>query len=161
MKIADGAAGDQPATAGAGEIKLGQLTSRGSIISTIEPMHGNQAVVYLKPNRNDPLTWERHVLDDTLGRGHAVWLADFDGDGNDEIVIGHSDPGTGEIKGPGVFVYQADDDTGTKWTKHVIDDGGVATEDAFAADLTGDGKPDIVAGGRNTHNVVLYVNQGS
>ena len=28
------------------------------------------------------------------------------------------------------------------------------------ADLTGDGRPDIVAGGRATHNVKLYVNQG-
>ena len=34
----------------------------------------------------------------------------------------------------------------------------VATEDLMVADLTGDGHPDIVAGGRATHNVKLYVN---
>jgi hypothetical protein len=33
----------------------------------------------------------------------------------------------------------------------------VATEDLVVADLTGDGHPDIVAGGRATHNVKLYV----
>jgi len=44
-----------------------------------------------------------------------------------------------------------------QWQKHVIDTGGVATEDLVVADLTGDGHPDIVAGGRATHNVKLYV----
>ena len=68
-----------------------------------------------------------------------------------------SDPGPGPIKGPGVFVYKADDATAKKWTKHTIDDGGVATEDLICADLNGDGKLDIVAGGRATHNVKLYV----
>jgi len=160
-KISDGATGDKPTETGAGEVKFGTLDSDQPLLATIEPMHGHMAVVYVGDDGLASKNWKRHVLDDTLGRGHAVWLADFDADGSDEIVIGHSDPGTGEIKGPGVFVYQADDDTGEKWTKHIIDNGGVATEDAFATDLTGDGKPDIVAGGRNTHNVVLYVNQGS
>jgi len=34
----------------------------------------------------------------------------------------------------------------------------VTVEDLVAADLTGDGNPDIVAVGRATHNVKLYVN---
>jgi hypothetical protein len=123
-------------------------------------MHGNTAVAYVPDPQNEERI-RKYILDDTLGRGHALWIADLDGDGQQEIVVGHSDPGTGETKGPGVFAYTAPDGDGTKWTKHIIDNGGVATEDAFAADLTGDGKPDIVAGGRNTHNVVLYVNQGS
>ena len=57
-----------------------------------------------------------------------------------------------------MYVY----DAGTRWQKHVIDDdGGVAVEDAFAADLTGDGTIDLVAGGRATHNLKLYVNLGA
>ncbi len=36
--------------------------------------------------------------------------------------------------------------------------GEMATEDLVVADLTGDSRPDIVAGGRATHNVKLYVN---
>jgi hypothetical protein len=125
-------------------------------------MHGNMAVAYIGQagDATTPIKWERHVLDDTLGRGHAVWLADLDGDGDDEIVVGHSDPATGPVKGPGVYIYEAQGDAGTTWTKHVIDDGGVATEDLFALDLTGDGRIDLLAGGRNTHNVKLYVNKG-
>jgi hypothetical protein len=41
-----------------------------------------------------------------------------------------------------------------------MDAGGMATEDLMVADLTGDNRPDIVAGGRGTHNVKLYVNEG-
>ena len=55
-------------------------------------------------------------------------------------------------------MYDAKDKSGTKWTKHVVDAGGVATEDLVVADFTGDGRPDILAGGRATHNVKLYVN---
>lgn len=160
MKLSSGAAGEKPTEQGAGEVKFGMLKGAKPILAAVEPMHGNMAVVYVAKEGLASTEWERHVLDDTLGRGHAVWLADLDADGDDEIVIGHSDPATGPVKGPGVYVYEAQDDTGTKWTKHVVDDGGMATEDLFALDLTGDGRIDLLAGGRNTHNVKLYVNKG-
>ena len=82
----------------------------------------------------------------------------LDDDPEDEIVFGHSDKAPGEVKGPGVFVF--DQQADNKWTRHTIDDGGIATEDLIAADLNGDGRVDIVAGGRATHNVKLYINQG-
>ena len=94
-----------------------------------------------------------------MQQGHAVWCIDLDGDGADEVVIGHREPGTGSVKGPGVYIYDAQDADGTVWTKHVIDDGGMACEDLLCADLTGDGRPDIVAVGRKTKNVKLYVNE--
>ena len=80
--------------------------------------------------------------------------ADVDGDGADEIVFGHSD--TPQVHG--VQVYDAVDATGAKWQKHLVDAGGMATEDLIAADVTGDGRVDIIAGGRATHNVKLYIN---
>jgi hypothetical protein len=49
---------------------------------------------------------------------------------------------------------------GTVWKKQILDEGGMATEDLIVADLTSDGRPDILAGGRATHNVKLYVNTG-
>ncbi len=125
-------------------------------------MHGTHLAVYLEPDdgKVDQL-WTRVVLDETLSRGHALWTADLDGDGSEEIVIGHSDPGPGPVKGPGVYVFDSETADGTKWAKHIIDNGGVATEDAVCADLTGDGKIDIVAGGRATHNIKLYINEGA
>lgn len=160
-QIGSGAPGpDAPQQRGAGEIKVGRLKGGVPFIATVEPMHGNAIVVYTRPAPGETL-WKRNVLDDSLKRGHAVWTSDVDHDGADELVIGHSDKGTGEIAGPGVYIYDAIDDAGSKWTKHVVDNGGIATEDLMVADLDGDGWPDIVAGGRATHNVKLYMNKGS
>ena len=161
QKTKIGAGTKQPNASGAGEIKLGRLKSGRRFLTTVEPMHGTSLVIYLEPKDGDlHQAWNRQVLDDTLNRGHALWTADLDGDQCDEIIIGHSDQGPGEIKGPGVYVFDAEDAQGTKWKKHILDNGGIATEDAIAADLTGDGHIDIVAGGRATHNIKLYINEG-
>jgi len=152
-KLGTGATATDPNQSGAGEIKTGRLKDGARFITTVEPMHGTQLVVYTAPKKKGSL-WERHVVDEGFRRGHALWTADVDDDGADEIVFGHSN--TPQV--PGVNVYDALDETGTKWQKHVVDAGGVATEDLVVADVTGDGRPDIVAGGRATHNVKLYVN---
>ena len=152
-RLGTGAEGTNPNQRGAGEIKLGRLSGGRTYIATVEPMHGTSLAVYTAPQKKGSL-WQRHVIDSGFRRGHALWTADVDGDGSDEIVFGHSDT----PKAPGVNVYDAKDNSGTKWAKHVIDAGGVATEDLVVADFTGDGRPDIVAGGRATHNVKLYIN---
>ncbi len=143
-----------PDQRGAGEVKLGRLSDELRFVVSVEPMHGHSVSVYPAPvGHVGALT--RHVIDSSFQRGHALWTADVDGDGRDEIVFGHSDtPGTF-----GVIIYNSTSDDGTKWEKHVIDSGDMATEDLIVEDLTGDGLLDIVAGGRATHNVKLYVQQ--
>ena len=59
----------------------------------------------------------------------------------------------------GIKLYVAEDATGEKWTAHVIDDNTMACEDLKIADLNADGKPDLIASGRATHNVVIYWNK--
>ncbi len=112
--------------------------------------------------------WDRKVLAEPLSWGHAVWCADLDGERDDEIVIGQRDPNKeGSPKGPGVFVFKPTMTVaaGLKvtfgFTRHTIDDGGMACEDALVADLDGDGRPEIIAGGRATHNVKIYWNKGA
>lgn len=152
-KLGTGATADDPNQNGAGEIKSGRLKNGDWFLATVEPMHGTMLVVYTSPKEAGAV-WNRQVVDSGFKRGHAVWTADVDNDGDDEIVFGHSD--TPQV--PGVNVYDATDASGTKWQKHVIDAGGMATEDLTVADVNGDGRPDIVAGGRATHNVKLYLN---
>jgi hypothetical protein len=157
--LGTGASGEKPETRGAGEVKVGRLNRQRNFLATVEPMHGTSAVVYVA-NSDGSLPMKRIVLENQMKQGHAVWTVDLDKDGTDEIVVGHREAGTGEVKGPGLYVFSAGDDSGLKWSKHVIDDGGVAVEDALAEDFTGDGLPDLVAGGRATHNLMLYVNLG-
>lgn len=148
----------QAQVTGAGEIKVGKLGSKKFIV-TVEPMHGHSVAVYTQPPAGEKM-WVRNVLDKTLKRGHALGTGDFDGDGRDEIALGHSDLGTGDPKGPGVFLFSSNDADGKSWTKAIIDNGGIATEDLVVEDFNGDGRPDIAAGGRATHNVKLYLNKG-
>ena len=145
---------------GASEIKLGRIEDRPAYIATIEPWHGSKLVIY------DPEgQWERTVIDEPIAWGHALWCDDLDGDGSDELVVGQRDPnpeGT-EPHGPGIRVYDPEPnaETGLRFMRHIIDDGGMACEDALTADLDGDGRPEIIAGGRATHNVKIYWNRGA
>ena len=141
---------------GSSEIKLGKLKSGTKYIATIEPWHGNQVVVYIQPA--GATNWKRLVLDANLLWGHAVSTSDLDGDGDEELVIGVRDPLPGKAKS-GVRVYKATDAAGERWESAELDPGGVAVEDLAAADLNGDGKPDIVAVGRATKNVRIYWNE--
>jgi hypothetical protein len=147
---------------GASEIKHGQLSKDVDFIPTIEPWHGFQVVVYTRPEPTGAAStetlWNRHMIDDELKWGHAVWPVDLDGDGDQELVIGVRD-----TKSPdrpcGVRIYTAKDGKGTQWDRQLVDPAGVAVEDLSAADLNGDGKPDIVAVGRATKNVRIYWNE--
>lgn len=147
---------------GASEIKMGRLQSGRKFIATIEPWHGDQVVVYAEPAKPGSF-WDRRIIDDQLRWGHGVWCADLDGDNQDELIIGvRDDPGKNDkgIERRGVRIYKATDDKGARWTRQIIDNGGVAVEDLAAADLDGDGRIDIVAVGRQTKNARIYWNLG-
>jgi hypothetical protein len=147
---------------GASEIKLGRLKGSRPYIATIEPWHGYQVVVYTEPTDHAAL-WTRRVIDEPVSWGHAVWCADVDRDGDDELIIGQRDPNpptTSAPRGPGVWLYDPKlTAESLEFEKHIIDDGGIGTEDLVTADLDRDDRPDIVAGGRSTHNVRIYWNR--
>jgi hypothetical protein len=159
-RVGEGNQADPKSSRGASEVKQGKLKNGRPFIATIEPWHGNQVVVYTPPDDPQKL-WDRHVVDEQLRWGHAVWCADLDGDGGDELIIGVRDNlGSGPGEKCGVRIYKATDEKGAAWERHLLDEGGVAVEDLAAADLDGDGKIDIVAVGRATHNVRIYWNEG-
>jgi hypothetical protein len=144
---------------GASEVAQGKLKA-GPFVATIEPWHGNRVVVYM-PTANPTLMWNRIVMDSRLRWGHAVCAADLDGDGADELIVGvRDDPSRGdEFNDPrGVRVYRSRDSSGKAWERLLVDPGGVAVEDLTVADLDGDGRPDIIAVGRQTGNVRIYWN---
>jgi hypothetical protein len=146
---------------GASEIKVGRLKSGQPYIATIEPWHGNEVVVYTPPPMQGG-AWQRQVIDSELRWGHAVWCADLDGDGDEELIIGVRDNPlrTDTFNARcGVRIYKSRDPKGEKWDRQPVDPDGVAVEDLAAADLNGDGRIDIVAVGRATGNVRIYWNE--
>ena len=136
---------------GIGEIRQGRLGSV-NFLTTIEPMHGNELAVYVL--RGVP---KRHLLTDGFREGHALAVADLLGLARDQIVAGWRNPDAGGKVGIKLFVPL--DASGSRWQSHVIDDNTMATEDLIVADLDGDGKPDIIAAGRTTKNLIIYWNK--
>ncbi len=142
---------------GSGEVRLGKLPNGRRMIATIEPFHGNAVVV--NPENTDGL-WsaKRVVLDESLNQGHALAAADFLDLGYDQIVAGWRTPNAdGKV---GIRLYTPISDDGSQWKLHAtVDDNTMACEDFQVADLNGDGKPDIIAAGRATKNLVIYWNE--
>jgi len=139
---------------GSSEIGVGEVATGRRFLATIEPWHGDQVVVYFPAEhaRADQL-WDRHVIDSSFRDGHALACADFDGDGNDEIVAGYRGPGTS------LCLYHTVDDSGTKWERQTLDTE-MAASGVAIADINSDGRLDVVAIGASTGNVKWYENLG-
>jgi len=159
VQVAAGEQSNPKASRGSSEVKLGHAKDGSQFIAAIEPWHGNEVVVYTPPGAGQGGNglWDRKVIDSSLKEGHGLWTADLDSSGGDSIIA-CSRAGTAG-NGRGVFAYTPG--PGGSWEKHVIDDKSMAGEDLAAMDLNGDGKIDIVAVGRATHNIRIYWNQGS
>jgi len=156
VALTPGASGTVPKQ-GSSEVHLGKLASGHRILATIEPWHGHEVVVCAssgdfgnrgRDKAQSPHFGSRTVIDDTLADGHALWVADIDGDGDDEIFAGHRG------KDHRVSLYDFDRAKKT-WSRTVIDRD-IAAQDLRGGDLDGDGTPDVVAVGGSTHNVLWY-----
>jgi hypothetical protein len=146
----------------AGEVRRGSLPGGARFLAAIEPMHGNQLAVYRAPvtqfSSGDDWTTRRIVLDESLVQGHGLATGDLLGTGGDQVVVGWRG-GTPGAK-VGIKLYVPADERGESWKMHaLVDDNTMACEDLKIADLNGDGRPDIIAAGRATKNVIIYWNE--
>ena len=133
---------------GAGDVRVGRLMDGERFLATIESVHGGEVAVYRKDDRG---VWRRQAIDRGFVLAHGFALADFDGDGDDEIVVSDS-RGDG-----GVFLYAAESGgRRMRWRRRSID-GAMAAGACEAADLNGDARVDLVCAGMQTRNLKLYV----
>jgi hypothetical protein len=147
LALSPGSPGQAPKR-GSSEVHLGRLADGRRFLATIEPWHGSEVVVCTAADAKAFHFGPRVVIDDTLADGHALWVADVDRDGDDEIFAGHRG------RDHRVSMYKLDR-AGKSWTRTVLDRD-VAAQDLRGGDIDGDGTPDVVAVGGSTHNVVWY-----
>lgn len=154
-----GAAPKEPnpgASRGSSEIVPIRLRGGQWLLATIEPWHGNQVAVYAPSTPQAPSfragTWQRHVLDEELVEGHVLMAADFDGDGDDELVAGWRG-GKG-----GLTLYDLADGKTVRFARLAVDRG-IAAEGAAVADLNGDGRLDLIVIAGRTKDLVWYENR--
>ena len=138
------------AARGSSEVMPGKLAPDRPFLAAIEPWHGHQVVVYTPAGKDG--RWQRRVLDETLNQGHALAVADFDGDGVDEIIAGWRG-GEG-----GLVLYDPADAAGSRFTKVEIDRG-ITVDGAVAADVNLNGKLDVVVVAGRSNRLVWYENR--
>ena len=133
---------------GSSDVIVGHF-GRERLLATIEPWHGNNVVIY----RRDKDTWKRHVIDETITDGHTIVAGDFDGNGQDELVVG-------ERQGKrSAYLYRVTNAKEDTWSKQPLDDGGMAAAGCAVADLNADKRPDVVCIGTATANLKWYENR--
>ncbi len=128
---------------------FGEIRYNDELVAGIQPLHGNVLALYAEDGT-------KTVLTDSLKQGHALALADLLDQGRDQVVVGWRNPnGNQEI---GIKLFISSDEEWSSWQSVWIDHNGMACEDLKVADLNGDGKDEIIASGRSTHNLVVYWN---
>ncbi len=143
---------------GFGELRVGSAGGGTPILAGIGPLHGNVLTAYVPRTGIPKLNHaERIVLDEGLSEGHALAVADFIGQGRDQVVAGwRRADDRGHV---GIKLYIPFNALWEAWSVRAVDIGDMACEDLAVADLDGDGKPDIIASGRSTHNLKIYWNK--
>ena len=138
----------------AGEVRTGKSSSKENFFATIEPMHGSNLVIY-----PGDAGYHRKLLDDNFRDGHALATGDFLGSGSDQVVAGWRVPNKDSVVG--IKLYVEKNGSQSTWDSYWVDKDGMACEDIKVMDLNQDGKPDIIASGRATHNLKIYWNRSA
>lgn len=129
-------------------------------LDAIVSLENGQLILWYEQPEGDPRSeWTRHVLGHSPGQGFSMGVADYDLDGDPDVVIG-------EHRNPGEFnrlLLFENVDAASSWTEHVIDDGVFRErfdhhDGTVPVDIDGDGDIDLVSVGFHNASVWIFEN---
>lgn len=118
-----------------------------------------------KDNKTKKSSWIKHAIDPYNSQFHVMEWIDLDGDGKEELITGkryraHNGNDPGENDPVGIYYYKWN---GESFTKQVISYGAFGEGKGLGiyfgvSDLTGSGRKDIIAAGKD--GLYIFYNKG-
>ena len=141
------------------DVALADFNRNGLLDVAASGWMGNQIAWFENPGTADG-KWGKHLLDGDMTEARTIRVADFDGDGNPDLLA--TGTGTNLV----VWYQNPGGDATGGWRKHVIDDSSVRPIHGHPVDMDMDGGLDVVMAigmGRDSTggSVVWYENEGN
>ena len=95
----------------------------------------------------------KNIITNTLSKPFAVYVADLDNDGDNDVLATSVDPFGGEV-----VWFENLDGLGSFSTKNSIDSNLVFPRDIYAADIDNDGDMDVLIADQNSDTIAWYEN---
>jgi gliding motility-associated-like protein len=140
-------------SSGAHSVHAADMDGDGDMDIVSASYANNTIAWYENDGASDP-TWTAVDIDTNRSYAHSVFVADMDGDGDQDIVSASGG-------GNNIVWYKNDGATNPSWTAYVIDTNAPDARLVFAADMDGDGDMDVISASYGDDTIAWYENNGA
>jgi len=111
-------------------------------------------IVWWRNDGGSPIAWTKYIIGENVGGAHSVYTADFDNDG-DQDVVGAAYYGT-----PGIAWWRNDGGNPITWTKFPVGEDFINAHLVYVHDLDLDGDPDVLGASSDLNEIAWWRNDG-
>jgi hypothetical protein len=120
-------------------------------IDALSASRDDDKIAWYENKLGDGSEWKEHVISTKADSAHAVFVADVDGDGDNDAVSASEDDDK-------VAWYENRTGDGSTWKEWIITDKADSAHSVYAADVDGDGDVDVLSASYLDDTVAWYEN---